>query len=169
MRIFPDGVRDLLVPAGQAMVIIAGCILAIAVGVFLFKTWILYSWPRTTGVVVSSRLVTSLSEDGAVLCSAVHSVQYSVNGKNFVTQQGGHTFTNNCAELKAEVESARGQNRTVTYNKMAPGSVYVEPGFNLEFYLVAFILTCLASGFTVFGWAGIRVGRWLQRKGIEFP
>jgi len=159
----------LLAPCGRALVIIAGCILAIALGAFLFKTWILYSWPRTTGVVISSHLETSYSDDGTVLCSAVYSVQYSVNGRNVVAQQGGHTFTNRCEETKAEVETARGQHRTVTYNRLAPGSVYVEPGFNLEFYLVAFILTCMAGGFAIFGWAGIGLGRWMQRKGIELP
>ena len=149
--------------------IIAGSILAIAAGAFLFKTWILYSWPRTTGTVISSRLETSRSDDGAVLCSAVSLVQYSVNGKDVVAQQGGHTFTDRCEKVKAEVEAARGQHRTVTYNRLAPGSVYVEPGFNLEFYLVAFILTCLAGGFAIFGWVGIWVGRWMERKGIELP
>jgi hypothetical protein len=167
MRIFPEGTGDWLAPAGQALVIIAGCILAVAVGASLFKTWILYSWPRTTGVVVSSRLETSRSDDGTVLCSAVYSVQYSVNGKDAVARQGGHTFTDRCDKIKAEVETALGQHRTVTYNRLAPGSVYVEPGFNLEFYLVAFILTCMAGGFAIFGWAGIGVGRWLQRKGLE--
>ncbi len=169
MKIFPEGIRDLMAPAGQALVIIAGCILAIAVGAFLFKTWILYSWPRTTGIVISSRLERSKSEDGTALCSAIDSVQYSVNGKNLVAQQGGHTFTNRCDEKKAEVENSLGQYRTITYNRLAPGSVYVEPGFNLEFYLVAFILTCMAGGFAAFGWAGIRLGRWMQRKGIELP
>src|SRR5271156_2905344 len=89
MRIFPEDAKDWLAPAGRAMVIIAGSILAIAVGAFLFKTWILYSWPRTTGVVISSRLETSRSDDGTVLCGAVYSVQYSVNGKDAVAQQGG--------------------------------------------------------------------------------
>ncbi|MGO9864031.1 MAG: DUF3592 domain-containing protein [Terriglobales bacterium] len=151
------------------MLVSGVCMLVFAVGAFLFKTWILYSWPRAAGVVVSSRLATSLSDDGTVLCSAVHSVQYSVNGKNFVTQQGGRTFTNNCAEVKAEVESVRGQNRTVTYNKLVPESAYVEPGFNFDFYFVAFILTCLGSVFAVVGWVCIRVVRRTQRKGIGFP
>ena len=169
MKIFPAGARDAVEPTGQALVIIAGCILAIAVGALLFKTWILYSWPRTSGVVISSRLDTTSTDDGTLMCSAVHLVRYSVNGRNLVVQQGGHTFSGHCAEVKAQVEAARGQPRTVAYHRLAPGSAYVEPGFNLEFYLVAFILTCMAGGFAIFGWVGIRVGRWLQRKGIELP
>jgi hypothetical protein len=169
MRIFPEGARDWLAAGGRALVIIAGCILAIAVGAFLFKTWILYSWPRTSGTVISSRLQTSRSDDGTVLCSAIYSVQYSVDGKDAVAQQGGHTFTNLCEKVRSEVEGARGQHRTVTYYRLAPGSVYVEPGFNIEFYLVAFILTCLAGGLAIFGWVGTILGRWMERKGIELP
>lgn len=128
MKIFPAGVRDAIEPTGQALVIIAGCILAIAVGAFLFKTWILYSWPQTTGVVIGSHLDTTSTDDGTLMCSAVYLVQYSVDGKNLVVQQGGHTFTGRCAEVKTKIAVARGQPRIVAYHRLAPGSAYVEPG-----------------------------------------
>ena len=128
MRIFPEGARDLIKPAGKAFVIIAACMLVLAACAFLVKTWILFSWPRTTGIVIRSHVETSRSDDGTILCSAVQSVQYAVNGKDAVAQQGGHTFTNRCAEVKAEVETSLGKPRTVTYNKLAPGTVYVDPG-----------------------------------------
>jgi hypothetical protein len=135
MRIFPEGLRDAGKPLGQALLIIAACILAIATGAFALKTWILYAWPRTNGTVISSRVETTTSDDGATMCSAVESVRYVVDGQQKIVETGGHTFTGKCSDIKAKAATGLGQSRTVVYNKRAPGATYVNPGFNIEFYL----------------------------------
>ena len=169
MRIFPEGVRDAMEPSGQALIILAWCMLAIAVGAFAFKTWILYSWPRTSGTVVRSRIVTSTSDDGTKMCSAVESVQYDIDGRQLVIDAGGHSFTSSCSEIEARVASALGQNRTVVNNKRAPGATYVNPSFNIEFYLVAFVLTFSAGAFGLGGWVSIRISRWMAKRGLDLP
>jgi hypothetical protein len=143
--------------------------LAIAAGAFAFKTWILYAWPRSNGVVVSSSVKTSQSDDGATLCSAVESVHYLVGGKDLFVENGGHIFTSDCASVRAAVAVAPGQSRIVIYNKLAPGATYVDPGFTIGFYLVAFVLICLAGGFAFAGWVGSKVFRWMVRRGIDLP
>jgi len=169
MRIFPEGARDWLEPSGKAIVILAACMLAIAASAFVFKTWILYSWSRTNGTVVNSHVATTASDDGTTMCSAVESVQFVVDGQQKVVDSGGHTFTDNCKEIEARVATVRGQKRTVIYNRRAPGATYVNPGFNLEFYLVAFVLTCMAGAFAFAGWVAIKVGRWMVRRNINLP
>ena len=168
MRIFPERIRDAMEPTGQAFIIIAGSMLAIAVCTFAFETWILYSWPRTTGTVISSRVATSTSDDGTAMCSAIESVQYIVDGRNLVLETGGHAFTSKCLEIEANVASVRGQSRTVLYNKHGAGTAYVNPAFTIEFYLISFALTCGAGAFGLAGWMLIRVSRWMVKKGIDF-
>jgi Protein of unknown function (DUF3592) len=169
MRIFPKGARDWLEPTGKAMITLACCMLAIAAGTFALKTWILYSWSRTDGTVVKSHVERMTSDDGTITCSAVESVRYAVDGRDSFIENGGHTFTSDCASVQKAVANAPGQSRVVAYNKRAPGATYVNPGFTIEFYLVAFVLTCMAGAFAFAGWAGIRVGRWMVKRDIDFP
>lgn len=168
MRIFPEGLQDAMPALGNA-IIIAACMLAIAVAVFGLKTWILYTWPRTSGTVVSSRVEKSTNDDGTELCSAVESVAYRINGKDLVVQAGGHTFTNDCPDVERRAQESKGQSRVVVYNKWAPGATYVNPGFNIEFYLVAFVLTCMSVGFAFAGWSAIGIYKWMERSGLKLP
>jgi hypothetical protein len=169
VRVFLDGVRDAMEPTGQALIILSWCILAIGVSVFAFKTWILYSWPRTNGTEVRSHIVTSTSDDGIKTCSAVESVQYAIDGRQLVIEAGGHSFTSNCLEIEARVATALGQNRTVAYNKRAPGATYVDPSFNMEFYLVSVVMVFLAGAFGLGGWVLIRASRWMAKRGLDLP
>jgi hypothetical protein len=143
--------------------------LAIAASAFTFKTWILYSWSTTNGTVVKSHVERTASDDGTTMCSAVESVHYVVDGRDLFVENGGHSFTGDCASVQKAVANAPGQSRVVAYNKRAPGATYVNPGFNIEYYLVAFVLTCMAGAFAFAGWAGIRVGRWMVKRDIDFP
>ncbi len=163
MRILPEGWKDGLEPAGRAFIILAWCMLAIGASAFAFKTWVFYAWPRANGVVVSSSVKTSQSDDGATLCSAVESVHYVVDGRDLSVENGGHSFTSDCDGVKKVVAIAPGQQRVVTYNKSAPGAIYVNPGFTVEFYLVAFVLACMAGTFAFAGWVAIKVGRRMMR------
>ena len=156
-------------PMGQGMIIMAGCMLLIAVAALGFKTWILYSWPRANGTVIKSRIETMTSDDGVPMCSAVELVQYVVDGQQKVVETGGHSFTGNCKEMEARVAAARGQSRTVVYNKRAPGATYINPGWNIEFYLIAFVVTWIAGAFGLAGCVAIRVSRWMVKKGIDLP
>ena len=169
MRIFPEGTRDAMEPTGQALIIIAGCILVIAASAFGFKTWILYSWSRVNGTVVSSRVATETSDEGVRTCSVVESVQYAVDGHEKVIETGGHSFTSNCKEIEAKVAAAPGQIRAVAYNKRAPGATYINPGFTFDFYWVAVILTLMAGVFGFGGWTQIRVYRWMVKREIDLP
>lgn len=169
MRIFPEGARDWLEPVGRTFIILAWCMLAIGASAFAFKTWVFYAWPRTNGVVVSSRVETSQSDDGITTCSAVESVHYVVNGRDLSIESGGHSFTSDCASVRAAVTAAPGQSRIVAFNKRAPGATYVNAGFNIEFYLWAFVLTCMAGAFAFAGWMAIKVGLWMVKRAINLP
>ena len=169
MRIFPAGTRDAMEPVGQAMIILAACMLLIAIVVFGFKSWILYSWPRVDGIVISSHVETMTSDDGALMCSAVELVQYAVDGQQKVIQTGGPSFTSDCKAIEARVAAGRGQSRIVVYNRHAPGATYVNPGFTIEFYLIAVVLTFLAGAFGLAGWIGIKVYRWTVKRDIDLP
>ncbi len=167
MRIFPEGTRDAMEPTGQAMIIIAACMLLIGIGAFGFKTWVLYSWPRVNGTVINSRVDMMYSDNGTPICSAA--VQYAVDGQQRIIQNGGHSFTGDCKEIKARVAAAQGQSRTIVFNKRAPGATYVNPGFTIEFYLFAVVLTFLAVAFGLGGWVELKVYRWMAKRGLELP
>lgn len=135
MRILPEGWKDGLEPAGRAFIILAWCMLAIGASAFAFKTWVFYAWPRANGVVVSSSVKTSQSDDGATLCSAVESVHYVVDGRDLSVENGGHSFTSDCDGVKKVVAIAPGQQRVVTYNKSAPGQSMLIQASLLNFIL----------------------------------
>lgn len=169
MRIFPEGVQDAMPAVGKAIIILALCMLALGVVIFGLKTWVLYAWTRTTGTVVSAHVETSTDNDGTQLCSAAETVAYSVDGRDLVVHAGGHTFTNDCPEIAKRVQESKGQSRTVIYNKWAPGATYVNPGFNIDFYLVPFVLTCMSVGFAFAGWSLIRIYNWMETRELKLP
>jgi hypothetical protein len=164
MPIFPKGAKDAMTPIGQVLLILAGCMLMIAVAVFAFKTWVLYSWPRTTGTVINSHVTRMTSDDGTPICSAAESVQYLVDGRRLVVETGGRSFTRRCSEIQAQVVAALGQKRVVMYDKRSPDTTYVDPGFDLEFYLVAFVMACLAGGFGIAGLIATAIQRSIRKK-----
>lgn len=51
----------------------------------------------------------------------------------------------------------------------APGATYVNPGFTIEFYLRAVVLTFLAAAFGLGGWVEIRIYRWMVNNGLDLP
>jgi hypothetical protein len=167
MRIFPEGAREWNPQAAPSSSWPGACSRLQRAPSFLKRG----SYMRGLAPTGSSPAVVSKrqSDDGATLCSAVESVHYVVDGRDLSIENGGHSFTSDCDSVRAAVAAAPGQSRIVTFNKRAPGAIYVNPGFNIEFYLVAFILTCMAGGFAFAGWGAIKVGCWMARRGIELP
>jgi hypothetical protein len=168
MRIFPEGAREWIAPGGQAFLFIAAGILLVGLGVFAWKAWILERWPRADGVVVSAR-VERTSDEGTTMCSPVYSVRYPVRGKDFTTETGGHSFTNDCSGIEADVNAAPGRRVATLYDACNPRLVYVNPGFNMEFFWASFILLTLSLVFAVAGFAAWKLGSWMDKRGIELP
>lgn len=168
MRIFPEGAREWLKPTGQVFVVISAVMLVIAAVLFAQETWILKSWPRTEAVIVSARLAdaTGSDEDNLRTCSAVYTVIYFVAGEKYTTEAGGHIFTSDCGRVEALVKAAAGRHVVALYDADKPSGAYVDPGFNLEFFLAPFILTLLSAGFAIAGFAGWKVGSWMDRRRI---
>ena len=174
MRIFPEGMREWTKPVGQVFLVLAAGMLLLASLVFCWKTWKLERWPRTGGTVVSARVETSMegSTDGErpiKTCSAVYTVRYSVHGQEFTTQSGGHSFTSDCTSVESTVKVAQGQNVVALYDRDDPHLAYIDPGFNVEYFLLPFILSIIALSFGVAGSLAWKLGSWLDRKGFEFP
>jgi hypothetical protein len=168
VRIFPEGTRDWVAPGGQALLFIAAGILLIGLGAFAWKEWILERWPRAEGAVVTAR-VERASDDGTTTCSAVYSVRYPVRGKDFTNETGGHSFTNDCTRIEADVTAAPGRKVAVLYDPDNPRGAYVNPGFNVEFFLVSFILSIMSFAFATVGLAAWKLGLWMDKRGIELP
>ncbi|HXM69308.1 MAG TPA: DUF3592 domain-containing protein [Candidatus Acidoferrum sp.] len=168
MRIFPEGVREWVVPGGKVFLLIAAGILLIGVGAFAWKAWILERWPRAEGAVVSAR-VERASSDDQTICSAVYSVRYSVRGTDFTTETGGHTFSGDCVGVEADAAAAPGRKVVTLYDEDNPRGAYVDPGFNTEFFLVSFILTIMSLAFAMVGLATWKLGSWMDKRGIELP
>jgi len=164
VRIFPEGAREWIAPVGQVFLIISAGILAIGLAAFAWKAWILERWPRADGVVLSARVERASSDDHTI-CSAVYSVRYSVRGKDFTTETGGHTFSGDCAGVEADAAAAPGRKVVTLYDEDNPRGAYVNPGLNTEFFLVSFILTIIA----MVGFATWKLGSWMDKRGIELP
>ena len=168
MRIFPERAREWGVPLGKGFLLIAAGMLLIGGGAFAWKAWMLERWPRAEGVVLSARVERS-SIDDQTTCSAVYSVQYSVRGKNFTTETGGHIFSGDCAGAEADAKAAPGHKVVTLYDEDNPRGAHVNPGFNMEFFLVSFILSILSLAFAAVGLATWKLGLWMDRRGIELP
>jgi len=154
-----QGVKDVKGQFGQAMLSLAGIMLAFALGAAAFKTWILFSWPQTTGTVVDSVLTTKRSGDGTTACAAVESVQYVVDGRSLLLENGERSRTKDCSQVEAGLDVVRGQIRRIAYNKNAPESTYINPGFNSEFYRDTVVLGRIGILLGIMGWAGIQSHR----------
>ena len=154
-----QGVKDVKRQFGQAMLSLAGVMLVFALGAAAFKTWILFSWPQTTGTVVDSVLATNRSGDGTTACAAVESVQYVVDGQSLLLRNGERSQTKDCAQVQAGLDAVRGQIRRIAYNKSAPESTYINPGFNPEFYRDTVILGRIGILLGIMGWAAIQSHR----------
>jgi uncharacterized protein DUF3592 len=168
MRIFPEGVRQWIAPAGQTFLVISAGTLLIGLGAFAWKAWILERWPRAEGVVVSARVERESSDDDAI-CSGVYSVRYSIRGRDFTTETGGHSFTNDCAGIEADVASALGRKVVTLYDEDSPSGAYVNPGLNTEFFLVSFILSIISLVFGGVGLTTWKLGSWMNKRRIELP
>jgi hypothetical protein len=169
MRPYPAGWRDASMPTmANLSFVAAGFIVAFAIGAFGFRTWVFFSWPRTNGLVTSSDVATQLSDNGTVMCSAVESVHYFVDGQSRTTESGGNTFTSNCKKVEERVTAARGQNRIVSFNKSF-GTVYLNPGWTVSFYGIPILLTSIAAAVAVFGWIQLKIYGWMVRRKIQLP
>ncbi len=151
-----QGLRDVWLQFGQAMLAMAGVMLVFALGAFAFKTWILFSWPQTNGTVIDSVLTMKRSGDGTTGCAAVESVQYFVDGQSLILKYGGRNLTRDCAGVEATLTAVRGQSRRIAYNKRMPDATYPNPGFNLDFYRDALILGRIAILTGIMGLAAIQ-------------
>jgi hypothetical protein len=107
MRIFPEGAREWIGPAGKTFLFISAGMLLIGLGAFAWKAWMLERWPRAEGAVVSAGVERASSDDHTI-CSAIYSVRYWVRGKDFTTETGGHTFSGDCAGVEADTTAALG-------------------------------------------------------------
>jgi hypothetical protein len=173
MRIFPEGMREWIKPVGQVFLILAAGMFLVALSVFCWKTWKLERWARTVGTIVSARVETSMQGSTAgerpiKTCSAVYTVRYSVHGKEFTTESGGHSFTSDCTSIESAVKVAPGRSVVALYDRDDPGGAYIDPGFNVEYFLVPFILSIMALVFGIAGSAAWKLGSRLDRKGFEF-
>jgi len=151
-----QGLRDVWLQFGKAMLSVAGVMLVFASGAFAFKTWVLFSWPQTNGTVIDSVLTMKRSGDGTIGCAAVESVQYFVGGQSLILKYGGHNLTADCAAVEANLAAVRGQSRKIAYNKRVPEATYPNPGFNGEFYRDALILGRIAILTGILGLAAIQ-------------
>ena len=158
------GLKDARRQFGQAMLAMAGVMMVFGLGAFAFKTWILVSWPRTTGTVVDSFLTMKKSGDGTTGCAAVEKVQYFVSGQSLLLRNEGRKPTQNCTEVEAQLNALRGQTRRIAYDKRVPEATYLNPGFNAEFYRDAVILGRIALLLGIMGWAAIQSHRWKLKR-----
>jgi hypothetical protein len=159
-----QGVKDVKAQFGKAMLSLAGVMLAFALGAAGFKTWILFAWPQTTGTVVDSVLTTNRSGDGTTACAAVESVQYVVDGQSLLLRNGERSQTKDCAQVQAGLDAVRGQIRRIAYNKSAPESTYMNPGFNPEFYRDTLVLGRIGILLGIMGWAAIQSNRRMLKR-----
>jgi hypothetical protein len=151
-----EGTRDVWRQFGEAMLSVAAVMLVFALIAFVFRTWILLSWPQTSGTVVDSVLIMKRSGDGTLGCAAVESVQYYVNGRSLTVKYRGHALTNDCASMEATLDAVRGQHRRIVYNKRLPEATYSNPGVNADFYRDALLLGRIALLTGIMGFAAIQ-------------
>ncbi len=163
MRIFPEGAREWLTPTGQVFMLLSAGMALLAIVTFGWKSWMLTRWPRTDGFIVSARMKDSQSDNRVRLCSAVYRVRYAVGGQDFVTEIGGHSFVDDCPGVEAAVSAAPGKKVVALYDKHNPRGAYVDPRFDLDFFLAPFILTVMSAAFGVAGLAAWKLGRWMER------
>lgn len=158
------GWKDARREFGHAMLIMASVLMVFALGALAFKTWILVSWPRTTGTVVDSVLTMKKFSDGTTGCAAVEKIQYFVEGQSLLLRIEGGKPTQNCTEVEAQLNSLRGQTRRIAYDKRVPEATYINPGFNAGFYRDAVILGRIAVLLGIMGWAAIQSHRWRLKR-----
>jgi len=164
MRILPEGLEEWMLPGGNAMQIIAGFMLAIALVAFAWRMVDLATWKSADGVVTAAELTQRHDEDGDLLCSADYDVRYVVNGASHVLHVISSGSSNNCAAWKQRVAGLPGRKMKLLYNPGNPDSAVENDGKNAPFFIVSVILSGLALGFglagTILKWQGKRM---LQR------
>jgi len=169
LRIFPEGAAEWLEPVGKTFCIIAAFAVVVGFVWFVHLQYIWHKWPTTDGIVSDSRLVTSKDDNGTTLCSASYRVQYSVNGTEYTYDDYEHVSSSDCAEWKSKVSSAKGTHRTVLYDPENPKDVYVNPGYNFNFFGLPFWCLCFSVVFTFAGLVAWGLGSNMERRGVHLP
>jgi hypothetical protein len=166
MRIFPDYLNGVLTPLGQAFIVLAALIAFLGLGFFLRQEYVLHSWGKADGVVTTTRIEEERNNNGDLLCSAVATFTFSVNEKRFSSQSGGRSYDGDCPTIREEARKAVNSHVQVLYDPDDPRSSYLNAGFNIEFFLVSFVLALTALGFAIAGFVTYKIGKRMNRNNV---
>ena len=169
MRVFPEGSEGWLATTGKLFCVLAALGMVCGAGFTARQCYILRHWASTSAVVVESKLIRTRTEDGVEMCSAAYTLAYSVGGKDVSSEKKETSSSSDCQLWEAKVASAKGANWTVLYDQTNPTTSYLNPGFNLDFFLVPMWCLLSSTGFAVFGLAGWKIGTSIEKSGTKLP